>query len=101
MLLSPELFENPEALAKLAALVPVVEGTRAGHADSDGTGHARKEGRRTVASSSGKVSGAQRIGANGTELARSSRLRRLHEPRRFWSWVRTAGVGASQFASDC
>ena len=56
-----EMFEHPDALAKLAALTPLAEG-----APTIGSGNARKEGRRTVASSSGKVSGATRIGGEFT-----------------------------------
>ena len=63
--MNPEMFENAAALAKLAALNPQGEGAAA---DASG-GPARKGGRRTIASSSGKVSGAQRIGGTFTPTA--------------------------------
>ena len=54
------VFENPEALAKLAALNPVAEGAVA---PSTSGGSARVSGRRTIAKSGGKVApGAERIG---------------------------------------
>ena len=60
-----EIFENPEALAKLAALMPVAEGA----AVDANASKARKEGRRTIASSSGKVTGAEKIGGTFTPTA--------------------------------
>ena len=65
-MIRPEMFENPEALAKLAALSPLAEGAAA---NASGGGHGRKEGRRTVATSSGKVAGAERIGGTFTPTA--------------------------------
>ena len=62
----PSMFENPEALANLAKLFPQADGVAAG---ASAGGHSRKEGRRTVASSAGKVSGAQRIGGSFTPTA--------------------------------
>ena len=54
------VLENPEALAKLAALNPVAEGAVAPSASG---GSARASGRRTIAKSGGKVApGAERIG---------------------------------------
>ena len=66
----PEMYENAGALAKLAALYPQIEA-----ADASGTAPARKEGRRTIASSSGKVSGAERIGGSFTPTADPAWLR--------------------------
>ena len=57
-MMRPEMFDNAAALAKLAALTPLPEGAAAAS-----SAHARKEGGRTIKSSSGKVSGAERIGA--------------------------------------
>ena len=58
------VFENPEALAKLAALNPLAEG---GAAASDGSSSAqagRSANKRTTASSGGKTVGADRIGGD-------------------------------------
>ena len=65
-MLRAEVFDNAGALAKLAALNPVaIESVTADGSDA----HGRKEGRRTVASSSGKVSGAEKIGGTFTPTA--------------------------------
>ena len=66
-MICPELFDNPEALAKLAALVP--SSATAG----SGADHARKGGR-TIASSSGKITGAEKIGGTFTLAANAEWL---------------------------
>ena len=63
---SQGMFENAEALAKLAALVsdPALV-----PAEASGSDHARKEGRRTLKSSHGKVIEQKRIGGEFTPTA--------------------------------
>jgi threonyl-tRNA synthetase len=59
----PAMFENADALKKLAELNPTPEGSASGSSSA----HAgRKGGARTIASSSGKISGAERIGGSFT-----------------------------------
>ena len=65
---NPSLFENPEALAKLASLNPLAEGAVAANVDAGGS--ARASGKRTIAKSGGKVAaGAERIGGTFTPQA--------------------------------
>ena len=64
-MLPAHLFENADALAKLAALNPLAEGAVA----TSSSAHGRKEGGRTIKSSGGKVTGAERIGGAFTPEA--------------------------------
>ena len=64
------VFENPAALAKLAALNPLAEGAVASSSAAAGGSAGRKDGKRTIASSGGKVAaGAERIGGEFTPEA--------------------------------
>jgi len=63
------MFDNKAALAELAKLNPLAEGAVATDGAAAGGGATRASNRRTVASSGGKVSGANRIGPSFTPSA--------------------------------
>ena len=61
-MLHPSVYNNPDALAKLAALNPPTPLVTAAASTAASGGAGRKDGKRTIASSGAKVSGAERIG---------------------------------------
>ena len=67
-MLAPDLYANTAALAALAKLNPTAPGGAAAATSSSAPG-GRKDGARTIVSSGGKVTGAERIGGTFTSEA--------------------------------